>query len=146
MKSLAVLAFSLATLSACATIDQAALPKNNFTMPLSSKSARDAVVASGMAHGYRLSKSNEYQIELDRTAYGFANSVAFGTGFNGTPSQRISVTFIGSQPTRATATMGMVSNPGTAHEIFNEMSYLPEGRAEITKIMTAAGATPSAPQ
>lgn len=131
----------LSTLTACATVDPSSLGGNQFAFSSNSQSARDAVVAAGAAHGYRVSRSEDYVLMMEKPAYGFANSYAFGSAFNGTPNQRLSVTFVGSNPTRATASYGMVGNPGSAYERETDLTFLKEGRTEIPKIMRSAGAS-----
>lgn len=73
--------------------------------------------------GFTIKTVNEYSLVVEKPSDSKAAAFFFGTGFNGTPNQRITLNFAGTnEQTHIRGRAEIVSNPGSAFEKTMDMS------------------------
>jgi hypothetical protein len=90
---------------------------NNFTFNAGRQITKESIVAVYLGRGFQIVRDSDLQLVMDRPANdSFTAQLLFGSRWNGVPNSRMSLTFLGDNPTQVNAQLAIVTNPGSGFE------------------------------
>lgn len=104
-------------LCGCQTAPTGPLAPNNFTFNASRQTTKESIVSVYLGRGFQIVRDSDLQLVMDRPANdNFTAQLLFGSQWNGVPNARMSLTFLGDNPTQVNAQLSIVTNPGSGFE------------------------------
>lgn len=141
-----LLALAGAGLGGCQSTSAAPLAPQDYQVAASRSRAKEAVITTFLPRGFSIVRDSDYLLVLDRPASdNFAAQFLYGSRFNGTPNARVTMTFVGDNPTTVMTRIALVTNPNSGFEQITDLNGAAGPRAEIATamamVMAAATAT-----
>lgn len=136
---IAAAAVAMLAIAGCQSTPAGPLAPNSFTFNTSKQEAKEAIVAVYMGRGFLIVRDSDLQLVMDRPASdNFGAQLLFGSQWNGVPNARLTMTFLGDNPTQVTVNQSIVTNPGSGFERVTDLSQNPHARQELQIGMNAA--------
>jgi hypothetical protein len=129
--------FAAALLAAgCQTVPQAAPLSTSYDA--GNNATKTALVTAFSAAGYQIHRDSEFQLVFDKPNTAFAAQMVFGSQFNIVPNSRVTLTIVGSEPTRVNVGLAIVTNPGSGFESVTDFTSNPEAQQQVVPHLEAA--------
>ncbi|RWL80669.1 MAG: hypothetical protein EOR67_30975 [Mesorhizobium sp.] len=104
-----------------------------------------------LGRGFQIVRDSDLQLVMDRPAKdNFGAQLVFGSQWNVVPNSRLSLTFLGNNPTQVNAQLAIVTNPGSGFEQVTDLTNNASARQQLqigmSQAKTIAEAQRSAPK
>ncbi|RWM26883.1 hypothetical protein [Mesorhizobium sp.] len=94
-----------------------------------------------LGRGFQIVRDSDLQLVMDRPAKdNFGAQLVFGSQWNVVPNSRISMTFLGDNPTQVNAQLAIVTNPGSGFEQVTDLTNNASTRQQLQIGMSQAKA------
>ncbi len=88
---------------------------------------KEAVAALMVSRGYQIQRDTDFVMDFATNTQNFMATLLLSSRYDGRVETRVSVTFIGDNPTQVTWRAALVTNPGSAFERPTDITNNPEG-------------------
>ncbi|WP_240233418.1 hypothetical protein [Devosia lacusdianchii] len=124
----AAVVMTAAMLSACSTTSGPRLaPERQLTIAAPKMKVKEAVAALMVSRGYQIQRDTDFVMDFATNTQNFMATLLLSSRYDGRVETRVSVTFIGDNPTQVTWRAALVTNPGSAFERPTDITNNPEG-------------------
>lgn len=111
-------------------------PPLTFSYEHGNTEVKTAIVETFIQRGYTINRDTQFLLVMDRAARGNVSaSLVYGSDWNSVPNARVSFAITGDNPTTATASMSVVTNPGTGFERPIDLTANEDARTQIRDAM-----------
>jgi len=139
MRALHTAAFTLLFLFTAMSDRQAAAESLTMIFEASREAAKDAVLQAFIPNGYRIKTETDHLLVLDRPVRDNLRArLAFGSSFNGIPTARIRVAFLGNDPVTIHYFLAVVTNTNSNFESERDLSISSQAHGTATARMREA--------
>jgi hypothetical protein len=131
----------LILLAGCQAAPSGPMAPNNFAFNAGRQTTKEAIVSVYLGRGFQIIRDSDLQLVMDRPANdNFGAQLLFGSQWNSVPNARLSLTFLGDNPTQVTAQLAIVTNPGSGFERVTDLTSNANARQELQIGMSKAKA------
>ncbi|WP_131803292.1 hypothetical protein [Mesorhizobium sp. LCM 4576] len=150
-RTVSALAAIVLIVAGCQTAPTGPMPSNNFTFNAGRQTTKEAIVSAYLGRGFQIVRDSDLQLVMDRPAKdNFGAQLVFGSQWNVVPNSRLSLTFLGDNPTQVNAQLAIVTNPGSGFEQVTDLTNNASARQQLqvgmSQAKTIAEAQRSAPK
>ncbi|WP_143749113.1 hypothetical protein [Mesorhizobium sp. WSM3868] len=130
---------AIVLIAGCQTAPTGPVPPNNFTFNAGKQATKEAVVSAYLGRGFQIVRDSDLQLVMDGPAKdNFGAQLVFGSQWNVVPNSRISMTFLGDNPTQVNAQLAIVTNPGSGFEQVTDLTNNASARQQLQIGMSQA--------
>lgn len=124
----AAVVMTAAMLSACSTTSGPRLaPERQLTIAAPKMKVKEAVAALMVSRGYQIQRDTDFVMDFATNTQNFMATLLLSSRYDSRVETRVSVTFIGDNPTQVTWRAALITNPGSAFERPTDITNNPEG-------------------
>lgn len=88
---------------------------------------KEAVAALMVSRGYQIQRDTDFVMDFATNTQNFMATLLLSSRYDSRVETRVSVTFIGDNPTQVTWRAALITNPGSAFERPTDITNNPEG-------------------
>lgn len=126
---LAGAAVAASLVSACTTTGGAprTAPERQLTFKASKRQVKEAIAALMVSRGYQISKDSDFVMDFEANTNNVMATILLSSNYDSRVVTRLSVTFIGDNPTQVSWRAALITNPGSAFERPTDITNNPDG-------------------
>lgn len=108
---------SMLALAGCSTTSTPrAAPERQLAISAPKMEVKEAIAALFVSKGYQISRDSDFVMDFSIATNNFMATLLLSSNYDSRVETRVSVTFIGDNPTQVSWRAALITNPGSAFE------------------------------
>lgn len=142
---LAGAALVAAAVAGCSTTSGPRLaPERQLSINAPKAKVKEAVAALFVSRGYQIQRDTDFVMDFATNTNNFMATMLLSSNYDSRVETRISVTFIGDNPTQVSWRAALITNPGSAFERPTDITNNPDGDNVQTQLQALKTQTEAA--
>ena len=124
----AAIVLAAATVSACSTTSGPRMaPERQMSVAAPKGKVKEAIAALMVSRGYQIQRDTDFVMDFATNTQNFMATLLLSSNYDSRVETRVSVTFIGDNPTQVSWRAALITNPGSAFERPTDITNNPDG-------------------